>query len=75
MNRIYSGPGVTQRTCTSMCAFDHDTIDGTYDYGCHFTVLDGTNCYLGSMGYQGNLLSSLPSQNLHLKSCKGAKEK
>ena len=52
-----------------MCAFDHDSVDATYDYGCHFTVLDGSDCYLGSMGYEGNVLASLPSQNLHLKTC------
>ena len=55
-----------------MCAFDHDIVDATYDYGCHFTVFDGgsNNCYLGSLGYEGDLVPSLPSNlNLKLKTC------
>ena len=65
-------PVVTETACTAMCAFDHGApVDGTYDYGCHFTVFDGSTCYLGSIGYErGDLLSSLPSgHNLNLKSC------
>ena len=33
--RVYEGSSITETTCTAMCAFDHDNIDGTYDYGCH----------------------------------------
>ena len=33
--RVYEGSGVTQEACTAMCAFDYDSIDRTYDYGCY----------------------------------------
>ena len=33
--RVYEGSGITSKTCTAMCAFDHDSIDATYNYGCH----------------------------------------
>ena len=68
--RVYEGTNVDQDTCTAMCVFDFDNVDGTYDYGCHFTVFDGTKCYLGSMGYESNLVSSITANNLNFMQCK-----
>ena len=68
--RVYEGTNVDQDTCTTMCVFDFDNVDGTYDYGCHFTVLDGTKCYLGSMGYESNRVSSITANNLNFMQCK-----
>ena len=66
--RVYEGSHVDQSTCTAMCAFDYDDVDGgIYSYGCHFTVFDGTKCYLGSIGYEGDLIASITGNELHFK--------
>ena len=69
--RVYEGTNVDSDTCTAMCVFDFDNVDGTYDYGCHFMVMDdsGTKCYLGSIGYESNLISSITANNLNFKQC------
>ena len=67
--RVYEGTNVDQDTCTTMCVFDYDNIDVTYDYGCHFTVFDSSKCYLGSMGYESNLVLSITANNLNFKQC------
>ena len=41
----------------------------SYDYGCHFWSFDGTDCYLGSMGYERSVLGSLPPTDIHMMKC------
>ena len=53
-----------------MCVFDYDNVESGYSYGCHFTVFDGTKCYLGSIGYEGNLVASITGNELHFKQSK-----
>ena len=65
--RVYEGPHVDQNTCTAMCAFDYKDAASSYSYGCHFTVFDGTRCYLGSIGYEGDLVASITGDELHFK--------
>ena len=37
---------------------------------CHFTAHDGTKCYMGSLGYEGDLVAGLFAIDLHFKRCK-----
>ena len=41
----------------------------SYDYGCHFWSFDGTDCYLGSMGYERSVFGSLPPTDIHMMKC------
>ena len=62
--RVYSGSNVDQDRCTAMCAFDQPKVDGS---NCHFTVVEGNICYLGTLGVETNLLANTTSSALRLK--------
>ena len=62
--RVYSGSNVDQDRCTAMCAFDQPKVDGS---SCHFTVVEGSTCYLGTLGVETNLLANPTSTSLRLK--------
>lgn len=69
--RVYEGANVDQDTCTAMCVFDSDRISATLSYGCHFTVFDGSKCYLGSIDwFDRSLVPSITANNLNFKHCK-----
>ena len=71
MYRVYEGANVDQDTCTAMCVFDSDRISATLSYGCHFTVFDGSKCYLGSIDwFDRSLVSSITANDLDFKQCK-----
>ena len=38
----------------------------SYDHGCHFWSLDGSTCYLGSLGYERSLVATIPSTDVYL---------
>ena len=38
----------------------------SYDHGCHFWSLDGSTCYLGSLGYERILVATMPSTDVYL---------
>ncbi len=55
--------GSNSYTCTAMCAFDYNNVKA--DEHCHFTLLNGDTCYLGSFNYETTVMAN-PIGNLDL---------
>jgi hypothetical protein len=62
--RTYTDSSVNQTICSSMCAYDY-TRDNSES--CHFFVLDGTKCYLGTLNQETTILDTAPTIDMQMK--------
>ena len=54
----------SQTVCTAMCAYD---FENSNNKRCHFTVMDGSTCHLGTLDTETSVLASAMVADVHLK--------